>query len=75
MRDQYYWGVWVEIVAKRGCEVYAESATVGEANELSGTDMRRKWAKNSSKKTTFRILRCFLWKSRQLLGKWFASVH
>ena len=53
MRDKYYWGIWVEVVAKWGGEVYAESATVGEANELSGTDMRRKWAENSSKKLPF----------------------
>ena len=35
MGDEYYWGVWVKVVAKRGREVYSESATVGEANVLS----------------------------------------
>ena len=35
MGDEYYRGVWIEVVAKRGCEVYAKSATVGEANKLS----------------------------------------
>jgi hypothetical protein len=35
MRDHNYWRIWVEVVAKRWCEVYAESATVGEANVLS----------------------------------------
>jgi hypothetical protein len=35
MGDEYYRSVWVEVVAKRGCEVDAESATVGEANVLS----------------------------------------
>ena len=49
MRDEYYWGVWLEVVAKRRCEVDAERATVGEANVLSERgNMRIKWAKNSS---------------------------
>ncbi len=43
MRDEYYWGVWVEVMVERGCEIYAESATVGEADVLSeGGNMRRK---------------------------------
>ena len=36
--------------------------------------MRRKWDKDSSN-TTFRILRCFAWKSHRLLSTQFASVH
>jgi len=41
MRDYYYWRVWVEVVVKRGCEVYAESATIGEANVFSGGEYEK----------------------------------
>jgi hypothetical protein len=38
MGDHDYWCVWVEVVAKRGCEVDAESATVWESDVLSEED-------------------------------------